>query len=321
MLIKEKRGWEQPGRAITPESVFWSRRAIMQGAAMIGAGAGLASLGAGSALAADAVAPVPGIPASAYRFKPGRALTPERVAETYNNFYEFSTDKDMWRLAQKFPQRPWSISFGGMVEKPFTIGIDDLLKQVTIEERIYRHRCVETWAMTVPWTGFPLADLVRLAQPLGSAKYLVFQTVVQDDTMPGVHSPLFTWPYQEGVTIQEAMADIAFLSTGLYGKPLPPQNGGPIRLVVPWKYGFKSAKSLIKITLSEKRPTVFWQSIQPREYGFWANVNPDVPHPRWSQASERLLGSNERVPTQIYNGYGAFVASLYADRMKEPLFM
>ncbi len=192
MLIKEKRGWEQPGRAITPESVFWSRRAIMQGAAMIGAGAGLASLGAGSALAADAVAPVPGIPASAYRFKPGRALTPERVAETYNNFYEFSTDKDMWRLAQKFPQRPWSISFGGMVEKPFTIRIDDLLKQVTIEERIYRHRCVEAWAMTVPWSGFPLAKLVALAKPTAGAKFIVFTSDEDPKVMPGLDKNLLS---------------------------------------------------------------------------------------------------------------------------------
>jgi methionine sulfoxide reductase catalytic subunit len=172
----------------------------------------------------------------------------------------------------------------------------------------------------VPWTGFPLSQLLKIAEPLDSAKYVVFETA-QEKSMPGLNSPFYNWPYIEGLAMDEAANDLTFISTGLYGKPLPPQNGGPIRLTLPWKYGFKSAKSLVKITFSDKRPVNFWQAIQPSEYGFWANVNPAVSHPRWSQARERLLGSNEMVPTQIYNGYGEFVASLYTDRKNEKLFM
>ncbi len=205
--------------------------------------------------------------------------------------------------------------------KPRTIAIDDLLKQVQLEERVYRHRCVETWAMTVPWTGFPLSQLVKLADPLGSAKYMVFQTAQDPKSMPGLDTPFYPWPYIEGVTMAEAANDLAFISTGMYGKPLPPQDGGPIRLTLPWKYGFKSAKALAKVSFTDQRPVNFWQAIAPSEYGFWANVNPDVSHPRWSQARERLLGSDEMVPTLIYNGYGDFVASLYVGLGNEKLFM
>ena len=199
--------------------------------------------------------------------------------------------------------------------------MDDLLKQVSLEERIYRHRCVETWAMTVPWIGFPLADLVKLAEPLGSAKYVVFTTVADEKTMPGLHASFYPWPYTEGVTMEEAMNELAFLSVGMYGKTLPPQNGAPIRLTLPWKYGFKSAKSIVKISFTDKRPTTFWQALQDEEYGFWANVNPGVPHPRWSQARERLLGNDEMVATQIWNGYGEQVAAMYANMKGERLFV
>ncbi len=174
--------------------------------------------------------------------------------------------------------------------------------------------------MTVPWIGFPLSALVKLAEPLGSAQYLAFETI-QDKTMPGLGSPFYPWPYTEGVTMAEANNDLAFLVTGLYGKPVPPQNGGPIRLALPWKYGFKSAKAIIRITFTDKRPKTFWEAIMPSEYGFWANVNPEVSHPRWSQATERLLGSDERVPTRLYNGYTAFVGGLYQDLKGEKLFM
>ena len=208
-----------------------------------------------------------------------------------------------------------------MVKTPRTIGYDDLLKQVSLEERIYRHRCVETWAMTVPWIGFPLADLVKLAEPLGSAKYVVFTTVADEKTMPGLHASFYPWPYTEGVTMEEAMNELAFLSVGMYGKTLPPQNGAPIRLTLPWKYGFKSAKSIVKISFTDKRPTTFWQALQDEEYGFWANVNPGVPHPRWSQARERLLGNDEMVATQIWNGYGEQVAAMYANMKGERLFV
>jgi sulfoxide reductase catalytic subunit YedY len=243
------------------------------------------------------------------------------VATHYNNYYEFDGSKTVTPAAYALPVSPWNIEIAGMVEKPRSIGLEDLLKQVKLEERIYRHRCVEAWAMTVPWTGFPLAKLVSLAEPLGSAKFVVFQTDADKKVMPGLRRSFYPFPYTEAVTIEEAGNELAFISTGLYGKKLPPQNGGPIRLTIPWKYGFKSAKSVVKISFTDKRPTTFWEALGPSEYGFWANVNPAVPHPRWSQASERLLTSGERVPTQIYNGYGPYVAALYADKKSEKLFM
>ncbi len=309
MLIRQRQGWETPGREVTPEAAFFDRRAVMKGAALAGGAVALSGLGLTTARA-DAPA-FPGIPAAALRFQPGRALTAERVAETYNNFYEFSTDKDLWEMAEQFPQRPWSISFDGMVEKPFTIAIDDLLKQVTIEERVYRHRCVEAWAMTVPWSGFPLAKLVALAKPTSGAKYITFTTAEDPKVMPGLDG-FMPWPYVEGLTMAEAANELAFIGTGLYGKPMPPQNGGPIRLIVPWKYGFKSGKSIVKVKFTSKQPDTFWAALSPDEYGFWANVNPAFPHPRWSQAQERLIGTDQVVDTQIYNGYGEWVASLYA---------
>jgi len=247
-------------------------------------------------------------------------VTEEKYATTYNNYYEFSESKNLWRDAQAMKTSPWTIELAGLVKQPRKIAFEDLLKQVSVEERIYRHRCVEAWAMTVPWTGFPMSELLRLAEPLGGAKYLAFETV-QDKTMDGLNTPLYPWPYVDGLAIDEAANELAFITTGMYGKPLPPQNGGPIRMTTPWKYGFKQVKSIVKITFMEKRPRCFWQEINASEYGFWANVNPAVDHPRWSQAHERLLGSNETVPTQIYNGYGDFVASLYSDRKSEKLFM
>jgi sulfoxide reductase catalytic subunit YedY len=307
MHIARRRGWELPTSQVTPEPLLVSRRAALAGAGAL-------------AIAAPATAQQATAPARNPRYQPGRAITEEQYATTYNNYYEFSEGKDLWQAAQTLKQRPWTLSLEGQLKQPRTIGIDDLLKQVQLEERVYRHRCVEAWAMTVPWTGFPLSELLKIAEPLASAKYIVFETA-QDPAMPGLQSPFYPWPYVEGLAIDEAANELAFLSTGLYGKPVLPQNGGPIRLTVPWKYGFKSCKALAKITFSEKRPTSFWQTVQPSEYGFWANVNPDVSHPRWSQARERLLGSNEVVPTQIYNGYGEFVASLYSNRKNEKLFM
>jgi sulfoxide reductase catalytic subunit YedY len=272
--------------------------------------------GAAMLAPARARADVPVNPA----FAPGRPLTEEQYSTTYNNYYEFGESKSIWRDAQKLKQRPWTIRLDGMLKQPRTIAIDDLLKQVPLEERIYRHRCVEAWAMTVPWTGFPLAALLKLAEPLGSAKYVVFETA-QDKVMGGLDAPFYPWPYIEAVTIDEAANDLAFISTGLYGKPLPPQNGGPIRLTLPWKYGFKSAKAIVRIGFTDKQPATFWEAISSSEYGFWANVNPAVPHPRWSQATERLLGSDQRVPTQLFNGYADQVAALYTDRKNEKLFM
>lgn len=310
MRIIGRRGWEVADRLVTPESVVLNRRSLLAGASAMGIVPALAL--SPRAARAD-MAPNPAFP-------PGRPVTEEKYATTYNNYYEFSEGKSLWREAQALKQRPWTIRLDGMMKQPRTVDLDDLLKQVTLEERVYRHRCVEAWAMTVPWTGFPLAQLLRLAEPLGSAKYVVFQTA-RDKVMPGLDAPFYNWPYVEGVTIDEAANDLAFISTGLYGKPLPPQNGGPVRLTLPWKYGFKSAKAIVKVSFTDKRPDTFWEAIAPTEYGFWANVNPAVSHPRWSQASERLLGSDERVPTQIFNGYAGQVAGLYSDRKNEKLFM
>ena len=307
MHILRRRGWELPERLVTPEALVMGRRAAL-------AGAGSLAMAA-PAMAQDAA------PARNPKYQPGRDITGEKYATTYNNYYEYSESKNLWQDAQSLKQRPWTISLEGMLKQPRTIDIDDLLKQVQLEERVYRHRCVEAWAMTVPWTGFPLSKLLKLAEPLDSAKYVVFETLQDKKSMSGLSSPFYPWPYVEGLAIDEAANDMAFISTGLYGKPLPPQNGGPIRLTLPWKYGFKSAKALAKISFTDKRPVNFWQAIQPSEYGFWANVNPAVAHPRWSQAHERLLGNNEMVPTQIYNGYGEFVASLYTDRKNEKLFI
>ena len=308
MRILRRRGWEIPERLATPEALVMNRRAVL-------AGAGSMVLAAPALAEQDSSAP-----ARNPKYVAGRELTDEKYATTYNNYYEYSESKNLWQSAQSLKMHPWTIRLDGMLKQPRTIDLDDLLKQVQLEELVYRHRCVEAWAMTVPWTGFPLSQLLKIAEPLDSAKYVVFETL-QDKSMPGLRSPFYPWPYIEGVTMDEAANDVAFISTGLYGKPLPPQNGGPIRLTLPWKYGFKSAKALTKVSFTDKRPVTFWQSIQAAEYGFWANVNPDVSHPRWSQARERLLGSNEMVPTQIYNGYGEFVAALYSDKKGEKLFM
>jgi sulfoxide reductase catalytic subunit YedY len=323
MHIMRRRGWEISDHRATPEALV-RRRGVLAGALALSAG----GLAARSAIAADSApaaasgtAPLGAAGPRNDKYPPGRAITDEKYSTTYNNYYEFDDGKTLWRAAQKLPQRPWSLSIGGMVAKPRSIDIDDLFKQVQFEERVYRHRCVETWAMTVPWTGFPLSQLVKLADPLGAAKYVVFETAQNKKFMPGLDTPFYPWPYIEGVTMDEAANDLAFIATGMYGKPLPPQDGGPIRLVLPWKYGFKSAKALARITFTDKRPINFWQAIAPSEYGFWANVNPKVDHPRWSQARERLLGSDEMVPTVIYNGYGDFVASVYAGLKDEKLFM
>ncbi len=307
MNILRNPGWSVPCATITPETVYLQRRALLGGIAAL-------PLLARGAAAQQA-------PRNS-RYEPGRSLTAERDATTYNNYYEFGSGKTIWRAAQRLPQRPWTLKIEGMVESTCELDLDDLLQQVALEERVYRHRCVEAWAMTVPWSGFPMADLLRLARPLASARYVVFETIAAPDVMPGLRQSWYPWPYQEGVTLAEAANELAFIAVGLYGKPLPAQNGGPIRAVLPWKYGFKSCKSIVRMVLTDRRPVSFWEKLESSEYGFWANVNPAVRHPRWSQAYERLLGNDERVPTQIYNGYGAFVASLYADMpASEKLFM
>ena len=322
MLIKSKRGWEIPEREATPEHIFHDRRRL---AKLIAAGpilAAAAPLLARGAFAADdpSAALYPAMRNLRYRLD--RDVTDEKNSTTYNNYYEFNTSKNVVAQAQKLPIRPWTVKIDGMVEKPMTVDIDDLLKKMKLEERLYRHRCVEAWSMAVPWTGFPLKDFVAFAKPKSGAKYVVMQTVADKSNMPGLRSnPFWPWPYTEGLTMEEANNELAFLVTGMYGKPVPNQNGAPLRLAVPWKYGFKSVKSIVRFEFTDKRPKTFWEEVGPSEYGFWANVNPKVAHPRWSQADEEVLGVGKRVPTLLYNGYEEFVADLYKDLQKEKLFM
>ncbi len=320
MLIKKLKGWELPERLATPEHMFLNRRKFMA------ASAGAAALfGAGGARAEDdpSMGLYPAKPNAAFA-DAGRPVTAEDYNKTYNNYYEFGTSKQIAEAAEALPVRPWSIVIDGEVETPMTIAIDDLLKKVQLEERIYRHRCVEAWSMVVPWTGFTLKSLVEMAKPKADAKYVRFETFNLPEVAVGQQPGLlgsYPWPYIEGVTIAEAMNDLGFLVTGAYGKPLPKSMGSPLRLHLPWKYGFKSIKGIVKISLVKERPIGMWEAIQSSEYGFWANVNPEVSHPRWSQASEEVLGTGERVPTQLFNGYGEFVAGLYTGLEKEPLYM
>ena len=255
------------------------------------------------------------------KFTLDRPITDEKINAHYNNFYEFNSSKDVVEQAQKLQIRPWMVKIDGMVEKPQEIGIDDLIRTMTLEERTYRHRCVEAWSMAIAWTGFPLAKLVNFARPLGSAKYVRMETFMDAKTAPGQRQTWFPWPYIEGLTMAEATNDLAFLATGAYGHPMAKQHGAPLRLAVPWKYGFKSIKSIVRFTFTDQRPKGYWEALQSSEYGFWANVNPAVAHPRWSQASEEVIGTGERRPTLLFNGYGDYVADLYKGMDGERLWV
>jgi sulfoxide reductase catalytic subunit YedY len=320
MNIIHRRAWELPEHVATPEHVALNRRAFL------GAAAGAAAMLAPGSADAQRVTDIPDPTKDLYPAKrnetyalDGRAITPEETNANYNNFYEFGSSKSVAKAAQQLRIRPWSVKIDGMVEKPFEIAIDDLIRKMPLEERLYRHRCVEAWSMTIPWTGFPMAKLVALAKPLGSAKYVAMQTF-QDKEAPGFRQVWYPWPYTEGLTIEEANNELAFLVTGMYGKPALKQMGAPLRLAVPWKYGFKSIKSIVRFSFTDKRPSTFWEALQASEYGFWANVNPQVPHPRWSQATEEDITTHERIPTKIFNGYGAYVADLYKGLEKERLW-
>jgi sulfoxide reductase catalytic subunit YedY len=310
MPIHIRRGWEIPERLATPEHLVFGRRKAF--------GLGAALLGAAGTAQAQGLAALPAMRNT--RYAPGRDISPEREVTTFNNYYEFGTSKSIHQAAQRLPQRPWTVKVDGMVESPRDFGIEDLLRTMPIEERVYRLRCVEAWSMVVPWTGFPLSALLAQVKPLSSARYVVFETAAMPAVMPGLRQSWYPWPYIEGCTIAEAANELSFMVVGAYGKLLPPQNGGPVRFHQPWKYGFKAGKSLVRITLTDRRPVSFWERIQGNEYGFWANVNPEVAHPRWSQASERVLGSNARVPTLLFNGYGEFVADLYTGLQSERLW-
>ncbi|RCK42423.1 protein-methionine-sulfoxide reductase catalytic subunit MsrP [Thalassospira xiamenensis] len=322
MLIRRKKGWEIAERDVTPESVYKNRRQFLKGIAAGSIGAAAISLPIGRALAqgSDPTADLyPAMRNPAYVVD--RAITDKSKALTYNNFYEFGSHKFISDAAQAMKIRPWTVKIDGMVEKPIEIDFEDLVRKMPLEERVYRFRCVEAWAMTVPWTGFPMKALVDYAKPLSGAKYIEMQTAEQKDTMPGLRQFWYPWPYIEGLTISEATNELAMIATGIYGESLPKQNGAPLRLVTPWKYGFKNVKSIVRFTFTDKRPVSFWEQLNDGEYGFWANVNPKVPHPRWSQAQERLLTTGEEVPTQLYNGYEEYVADLYKGMEDEKLFM
>ncbi|MGC9396637.1 MAG: protein-methionine-sulfoxide reductase catalytic subunit MsrP [Anaerolineae bacterium] len=298
---------------ITPEHLYLSRRKFLQAAGLLAANAALlAACGRQpvpppiSATTPNAISP-PGNETDEL----GNPLTPFETVLNYANYYEFTLNPTaVARLSQGFSTSPWQVAVGGLVNQPKTFDIDDLRK-FEQEERIYRMRCVEAWAMVIPWFGFPLSKLLEEVEPLSTAKYVRFETLYDPDQMPGQNNQSFPWPYVEGLRLDEAMHDLTLLVTGLYGSNLQPQNGAPVRLVVPWKYGFKSIKSIVKIDLVEEMPQSLWMATNPREYGFWANVNPEVPHPRWSQATERRIGEGGRRETLFLNGYADEVADLY----------
>ncbi len=294
-----------PSYEITPKTLYLSRRDFMKTSALLASGALLAAC----------------VPSDLSQLSRSPSISPTLLTDTltsyeaittYNNYYEFSMDKQaVARLAQKFRPRPWEVHIDGLVRRPKTYGIEDLLKRFPQEERIYRLRCVESWSMVIPWLGFPLANLLAEVEPTSDARFVRFVSILRPEEMPGQRDPFFDWPYQEGLRLDEAMHPLTILATGLYGELLPNQNGAPIRLVVPWKYGFKSIKGIVLIELAAAQPKTFWSTASPHEYGFYANVNPNVPHPRWSQATERRIGELGRRPTLMFNGYEAEVAHLY----------
>ena len=290
---------------VTPREIWESRRSFLR-TSLAASAAGLAGMPLTGWAAGLAATPNPA-------FKPDEPLTPRDKVTTYNNFYEFGTDKeDPAKNAGTLKPRPWTVRVEGEVNQPKTFDMDDILKLAPLEERIYRLRCVEAWSMVIPWVGFPLSALLKQVDPRGSAKYVQFVTLNDPEQMPGLKRAVLDWPYREGLRMDEAMHPLTLLTVGLYGDVLPNQNGAPVRIVVPWKYGFKSAKSIVTIRLSESQPATTWNMAAPEEYGFYANVNPAVDHPRWSQARERRIGDFLKRPTLPFNGYGEQVASLYA---------
>jgi sulfoxide reductase catalytic subunit YedY len=301
MIIKSKSSADIPSSEITPESVYVNRRQFIKEAGLIGA----------------ATAGMVAFPERATAQGQGQDLKAELTtyegATSYNNFYEFGTDKeDPKANAQNFKTKPWTVKVDGLVNKPANYQLEDFVKPHTLQERIYRHRCVEAWSMVIPWLGFPMGDLIKRVEPQGSAKYVEFTTLLDPKQMPGQRIPILEWPYVEGLRLDEAMHPLTLFVVGIYGKTLPNQNGAPLRHVVPWKYGFKGCKSIVRIRFTDKEPRTAWNVATPHEYGFYANVNPTVDHPRWSQARERVVGKIRRRETEMFNGYADQVQSLYA---------
>lgn len=311
---------------ITPEHIYLNRRRFMVGAGSLAVGS-LALAACGTAVqqtapaAVQAAPPPTDLPAALAHAEPFASSTADELGDelnhyeqitNYNNYYEFSTDKEaVAKLSTDFVTRPWTVTVGGLVNNPKSYDIDDLLKRFTQEERIYRLRCVEAWSMVIPWVGFPIAELLKEVEPKAEAKFVKFTTVLRPEQMEGQKSRMLNWPYVEGLTVEEAMNPLAIFATGMYGKLLLPANGAPLRIVAPWKYGFKSIKGIVQVDLVDQMPTSTWMQAAPHEYGFYANVNPDVDHPRWSQASERRIGDSGRRDTLPFNGYAEEVAYLY----------
>jgi sulfoxide reductase catalytic subunit YedY len=338
--IRKQNPWDPDRGPVTPEAAYLNRRRFLEGAALAAGGAVLWSVfgsklgaqGPAKTNAPDSTFYEPGAdqvragrvawPADFEKLHPGkrnpafsldRDLTRESVAATYNNFYEFTEVKDkVWTLIDKYEPRPWTMEIAGLVEREKVVDVEYLAKIMGVEERLYRHRCVEAWAMAVPWNGFPMKKFVEYARPLSSARYLRMVSFNRPDQAPGVtRQNWYPWPYFEALRMDEATNDLSFLATGIYGHPLIKQHGAPIRLVTPWKYGYKSIKAIVRFEFTAEQPKTFWNEVAPSEYGFLSNVDPTKPHPRWSQAEERLIGTELKVPTQPYNGYGAWVAKLY----------
>ncbi len=321
------KAWKVPEKDITSESVYRNRRHFLKlmGFTAMGIAGALSPLSAFADKGLDSLTklpdrPVKHTPRSIANLKRNdefsfvRQLTDENVALKINNFYEFATEREnVWKAIGEFKDRPWSVEVGGLVDNPGTFTIEEILSTMSLEERVYRLRCVETWAMIVPWNGFPLYDLIAKVHPKSSARYVKFTTFYDPEMAPGQKRfPDKPWPYTETITMKEALNELSFIATGVYGHGLPAQNGGPIRLVLPWKYGFKSIKSIVRIDFTDQKPKTFWNTLIPNEYGFEANVDPDIPHPRWSQRREKMIGTGEVYATIKYNGYGEYVSYLYS---------
>jgi len=316
--------WQLPERLVTPEAAFVNRRQFIKGligASIAGTALPLVGCQASSQSSDSAIGDVSGLSAFPnLQFQDaGRPLTNEVLAATYNNFYEYGSSKHIWPNAQVLQTEPWQVEVSGLVQNPRTYDLDDLVKRFPLEERIYRFRCVEAWAMVVPWLGFPMRRILEEVEPLSSARYVRFTSYYDPQVTKGPTFPpsqFLPWPYTEGLRVDEMANELAFFAVGIYGHTLPKQHGAPIRMVVPWKYGFKGAKSVVKIEFIDTQPATYWNTLNSNEYKFESNVEPDIPHPRWSQAKERLIGPGsqfdwEEVPTLLYNGYGEYVAQLY----------
>ncbi len=320
-ILKNPR-WNIRENRVTDEKLFTNRRKFMLGFSTLALGGTFSAIPQEQLVHAEHS----GINSQEIfknkSFNPIAEVTPENLSSRYNNFFEFGSTKNIWKEAQKLNTEDWTITISGLVEKPFKVDIESLITRFSLEERIYRHRCVEAWSMVIPWIGFPLSKLVSFSKPLSTAKFIEFKTFFNPTEASEQKARWYPWPYVEGLTLEEAQNELSFLVMGAYGKNLHKQFGAPLRLHLPWKYGFKSIKSIVSLRFTAERPISFWETLASNEYGFWANVNPDVAHPRWSQKTERVLGGNSR-NTEIYNGYGPEVSHLYSkyQNLGDKLFM